>query len=338
MKGASRLAVGMGIPPLIVGLTVVALGTSSPELAISVGSALEGRPDLAVGNVVGSNIFNVLVILGICALIAPLVVRSQLVRFDVPVMLAVSVLTFLLAMDGLISRGDGALLILVFFGYAAVLTRKARAERPDVAAEFEAPYRGPLRTVVWNLALVGVGIGLLVIGSNLLVDGAVVVASRLGLGELVIGLTLVAAGTSLPEVATSVVAVVRGARDIAAGNVVGSNILNLLVVLGATGLASPAGVAVAPGAIDLDLPVMVVVALACLPIFFTGSRIDRWEGLLFLGYYAVYASYLVLRATEHDALEPFSTVVVWFVLPLTVVTLVVSLVRSRRGGGRPSSI
>lgn len=336
VKGASRLAVGLGIPPLIVGLTIVALGTSSPEMAISIGSALEGRADLAVGNVVGSNIANVLLILGVSATMAPLVVRSQLVRFDVPVMVVVSALVLWLALDGAVSRLDGLFLCLGLVGYVAILVAKAGKERKEVSDEFEAPFRGARRTVGWNVTLVAFGLGLLVAGSNLLVEGAVGIAATLGLSELVIGLTLVALGTSLPEVATSLVAVVRGAADIAAGNVVGSNILNLLAVLGLTGLLAPEGVRVAAGALEFDLPVMLAVAVACLPIFFTGYRIDRWEGVLFLGYYLAYVAFLILTATEQEAVGLLSTAMVWFVIPITVVTLVATTVHAWRRG-RPDT-
>ncbi|HEV2147128.1 MAG TPA: calcium/sodium antiporter [Longimicrobiaceae bacterium] len=339
VRGASRLAAGLGISPLVVGLTVVAFGTSSPEMAVSAQSALAGQTDLALGNVVGSNIFNVLFILGVSAMIAPLVVAQQLVRLDVPLMIGASVAVLLLGLDGAFGRLDGAL----FFGgavaYTTFLVRQSRRETAAVQAQYEGEFgEAAVGAASWlrDSALVLGGLVLLVLGSRWLVNGAVEIATTLGVDELVIGLTIVAAGTSLPEVATSVLASLRGERDIAVGNVVGSNLFNILAVLGFSGLVAPGGVDVAPAALRFDVPVMIAVAVACLPIFFSGHRISRWEGLLFFGYYVAYTAYLVLAATRSEVLPEFSGAMVFFVLPLTAVTLaVVGLreIRSRRGGG-----
>jgi cation:H+ antiporter len=324
VRGASRLAAALGISPLVIGLTVVAFGTSSPEMAVSAQSALAGQTDLALGNVVGSNIFNVLFILGLSALIVPLVVAQQLVRLDVPLMVAASVAVLLLGMDGAFGRLDGALLFGGAVAYTAFLVRQSRRETAAVRAEYESEFgeaaAGPVSWVRDTLLVLG-GLALLVLGSRWLVNGAVEIATALGVSELVIGLTIVAAGTSLPEVATSVLASLRGERDIAVGNVVGSNIFNILVVLGFSGFVAPGGVAVAPSALRFDIPVMIAVAVACLPIFFTGHLISRWEGLLFLGYYAAYTAYLVLAATRSEALPAFAGAMTLFVLPLTAVTL-----------------
>lgn len=328
VRGAAGLATVLGMSPLVVGLTVVAFATSSPELAVSVGSALDGQADIALGNVVGSTIANVLLILGLAALLAPLVVRSQLVRFDVPVMIGAAVLVLLAGLDGVVGRGDGVLLLVGIVAYLTRVIVVSRRQPEDVATDHTGPTPSPWR----DAALVVVGLGLLVVGSNLLLDAAVTVAERLGISQLVIGLTLVAVGTSLPEIATSMLAVARGARDLAVGNVVGSNIFNLLGVLGVTGIVAPDGVPVARGALDFDLPVMVAVTVACLPIFFTGNRISRTEGAMFVGYYVAYTAYLLLAAAEHDALAPFSLVMFGFVVPLTVVTVAGSVVRSVRRG------
>ncbi|MDW8396660.1 MAG: calcium/sodium antiporter [Anaerolineae bacterium] len=333
VRGASRLAAAVGVSPLVIGLTVVAFGTSAPELAVSVQSALLGQPNLAMGNVVGSNIFNVLFILGLSAVVAPLTVAQQLVRLDVPLMIGVSVIVFLLALDGSVARLEGVALFTGIIAYTIFLIIESRRESREIeeeyAREFGARPRGVLGVVV-NLALVVVGLVLLVVGSRWLVDSAVAIARALGISEVVIGLTLIAGGTSLPEVATSVVASARGERDIAVGNVVGSNIFNLLSVLGLTAAVSPQGVAVAPSLITLDLPVMLAVALACLPIFFTGFRVSRREGLLFLGYYVVYTAYLILDATQSPAKTVFSAVVISFLAPLTAITLVLLVVRELR--------
>ncbi len=338
VRGASRLATVFGISPLVIGLTVVAFGTSAPELAVSVLSASAGQADIAVGNVVGSNIFNVLFILGISAMITPLVVAQQLVRLEVPLMIGTAALLPVLAWDGRLGLFDGLLLAGGVAAYTVWSIRRSRREsavvKDEYAREFGAEAAAasnkakPLR----QIGLIIVGLALLLLGSNWLVDGAVALARTFGVSELIIGLTIISAGTSMPEVATSVMASLRGERDIAVGNVVGSNIFNILAVLGLTAVTAPNGVAVSSAALAFDIPVMIAVSFACLPIFFTGHRITRWEGGLFFGLYLAYTSYLILGAMHHDRLGQFSTVMLWFVLPLTVTTLAVSAFRAWRQG------
>jgi cation:H+ antiporter len=338
VRGASRLAVRAGISPLVVGLTVVAFGTSSPELAVTVGSAYLGDADVALGNVIGSNIFNVLLILGISALIAPLVVAQQLIRLDVPLMIGVSVLALVLSLDGRVGRADGLLLFAGVIAYTVFLVRQSRRESKGVRAEYEEAFGdGRRRGAAWviEVAQVAVGLALLVVGAGWLVEAAVATATAMGVSGLVIGLTIVAAGTSLPEVATSVLATLRGERDIAVGNVVGSNIFNILSVLGLGSVVAPGGIPVPPGALTFDFPIMIAVAIATLPVFFTGYTIARWEGAVFLAYYVAYTVYLVLDATEHDALNEFGAAMTWFVLPLTALTLALTLHRAMRP--RPSA-
>lgn len=335
VRGASRLALSFGISPLVVGLTVVAFGTSAPELAVSVRSSWGGQVDIALGNVVGSNIFNVLFILGLSALVAPLLVAPQLIRQEVPLMIGASLLVFGVALDGGIGRADGALLFGLLVAYMVFLIRQSRREsratQDEYAQEFAAPSAGAWDSH-WGaqLALIVGGLALLVLGANWLVDAAVSFARALGFSEMVIGLTIVAAGTSLPEVATSVVATLRGERDIAVGNVIGSNTFNLLGVLGLSSLVAPQALPVAPAMLSFDLPVMIGVALACLPIFFTGHLIARWEGALFLAYYAAYMAYLLLAAQRHDLLDTYAMAMATVVLPLTAVTLAVFAARHWR--------
>ncbi len=334
VRGASRLAVSVGISPLVVGLTVVALGTSSPELAVTVGSAFAGEADMALGNVVGSNIFNILVVIGLSAVAAPLVVSSRLVRWDVPIMIVVSVAVLVMALDGAIGRGDGLILFVALIAYIYVLIRGSRSEKRGVQEEFAEAYEASdaeaaaggsrLRQVV----MIVVGLVLLVIGADWLVDAAVATAVALGVSSLVIGLTIVAAGTSLPEVATSVLATIRGERDIAVGNAIGSNLFNLLGVLGLGAIIAPAGITVPRGALAFDIPVMIVVAIAALPIFFTGYSIARWEGAVFLAYYVAYTVYLILDARDHHALANFQQAMVMFFIPITLLTLLVTVQRA----------
>jgi cation:H+ antiporter len=337
VRGASRLAAALGIAPLIIGLTVVAFGTSSPEMAVSIQSALSGQSDIAVGNVVGSNIFNVLFILGLSALITPLLVAQQLIRLDVPIMIGVSVLLWLMALNGAIERWEGVLLFTGIVAYTAfqVLQSRKGKESAAVEAEYAAEYgeKEPRTAgrMLLNIGLVVLGLALLVLGARWFVEGAIQVARAFGVSELIIGLTIVAAGTSLPEVAASLVAAVRGERDIAVGNVVGSNIFNILAVLGLSALAATGeGLPVALGMLEIDIPFMIAVAVACLPIFFTGNLIARWEGGVFIAYYVAYTVYLALTATEHATLPQYQAFMLWFVVPLTLLTLAVSFTRSRR--------
>lgn len=331
VRGASRLAALIGISPLVIGLTVVAFGTSTPEMAVSVQSALTGQAgaDIAVGNVVGSNIFNVLFILGLAAIITPLIVSQQLVRLDVPIMIGVSVLFMLFGWDGHFDRWEGFVLFAGIIAYT-ILAIYLGQTGEEAAAEFENEFgpkpSGP-KDILFNIFQIIVGLVLLIVGSQWLVNGAIEIATRLGVSQLVISLTIVAIGTSLPEVATSIVASLRGERDIAVGNVVGSNIFNILAVMGLATIVSPGGVNVSAAAIHFDIPVMLAVAIACLPIFFTGYTIVRLEGALFFGYYLVYTAYLILAATHHDALPLLSTVMLFFVVPLTVITLAGTAVR-----------
>ncbi|MBP8925454.1 MAG: calcium/sodium antiporter [Pseudomonadales bacterium] len=325
VRGASRLAAAAGIPALVIGLTIVAFGTSAPELAVSLGSALSGSPDIALGNVVGSNIFNVLLILGLSALAAPLAVSAQLVRLDVPIMIAASILLWLLALDHRIGRIDGAVLAVLIVLYTVFQIRQGRRNNANSAGIPDGPQAG---TMALNVVLIVGGLLLLIAGSRGLVIGATSIARSLGVSELLIGLTIIAAGTSLPELATSVLASIRGERDIAVGNVVGSNIFNIFSVLGFTALVAPEGIQVAEAALKFDIPVMTAVAIACLPVFFRKHLIARWEGGVFLAYYIAYTIYLVLAATEHDALNEYRSVMIGFVLPLTALTFAVILWRT----------
>ncbi len=333
VRGASKLALSFGISPLVVGLTVVSFGTSAPEMAVSVGAVLNGSTDLAIGNVVGSNVFNVLFILGLSAVITPLVVNIQLIRQEVPIMVGASLLLLALSLDGRLGRFDSGLLFGLLIAYTVFLVLQSRAETQAARDEYAAEVQ-PGKPGAWDarlpvqLLLIVVGLGLLVLGSEWLVSAAIVFAKALGISDVVIGLTIVAAGTSMPEVAASVTAAIKGERDIAVGNVVGSNIFNILGCLGLSGLvAGSGGLVVPPSVLNFDIWVMIAVALACLPVFMTGREIARWEGGVFLLYYAAYVAYLILAAQRHDALGVFSSTMLGFVIPITVVTLVVMALR-----------
>ena len=336
VRGASKLALSVGVSPLVVGLTIVAFGTSAPEMAVSTGAVLNGQTDIAVGNVVGSNIFNVLFILGASALIVPLVVHVQLIRQEVPIMIGASLLLLALGLDGSINWIEGGFLLALLLVYTAFLVVQSRRESAANTAEFDAELK-PAEPSAWDgkwpgqLALIVVGLVLLVLGSDWLVGSAVAFAKAFGVSDLVIGLTIVAAGTSMPEVATSITAAIKGERDIAVGNVVGSNTFNILGCVGLSGLvAGSDGLTLAQSLLTFDIWVMLAVALACLPVFLTGREIARWEGAVFLGYYVAYVAYLILAAQKHDALPAFSATMLGFVVPLTIVTLVVVWLRQPR--------
>lgn len=323
VRGASRLSLSLGIAPLVVGLTVVAFGTSAPELAVSVKGALAGQTDIALGNVVGSNILNILFILGISALLTPLVVHRQLIRQEVPILIFLSVLVGAMALDLRLAFAEGAALVLLLVGYTTWLYVQAKRAPAEITDELLVPVPGLLSKLPVQLLLITVGLGMLVLGSQWLVDSATVFATMLGVSPLVIGLTVVAFGTSLPEIATSIIAALRGEREIAVGNVLGSCIFNLVAVLGISSMVSGDGLTVPPSLLAFDLPVMIAVAVACLPVLFTGHRIARWEGAVFLAYYIAYTTYLVLYAKDHDALDEYSLVMGSVVIPLTAITLFV---------------
>jgi len=333
VRGASKLALSFSISPLVVGLTIVAFGTSAPEVAVSVGAILDGRSDIAIGNVVGSNIFNVLFILGASALIVPLVVNIQLIRQEVPIMIGASFLLLALGLDGKLSMLDGGLLFGLLIAYTVFLVVQSRRETQAAKDEFADEIQ-PAAAGAWDsklpvqIGLIVAGLVALVFGSEWLVTASVAFAKSMGVSDLVIGLTIVAAGTSMPEFATSIIAAIKGERDIAVGNVVGSSTFNILGCLGLSGLvAGNLGLLMPSSLMAFDIWVMLAVALACLPVFMTGREIARWEGAVFLAFYAAYVMYLILAAQEHALLPMFSTAMLSFVVPLTVITLVVAVIR-----------
>jgi len=344
VRGAARFASSLGISRLIVGLTVVAFGTSAPELAVSIVSAVKGQTEIAVGNVVGSNIANIAAILGLSALASPLAVRRRVVRVEVPLMIAASALMWLVAMNRFISRVEGVGLFLGFLCYIAFQARAARKEqwrlreagkRPSSPApEHKRFFMHPIT----NLVMAAAGLVLLTAGSHWFVRGAVELALVLGVDKVVVGLTVVALGTSLPELATSLVAALRGERDVAVGNVVGSNVFNILSVLGLAALAAPAGgLPVTEGLLHADIPFMFALAVICLPVVFTGGGVSRWEGGILVFSYVAYIGFLVLSATAPRAVSDYEAVLLFLVGPVIVVALAVSLLRevagilSRRG-------
>jgi len=335
VRGASRFGAAIGISPLVIGLTIVAFGTSSPEMALSVKAALTNHPDLIIGTNIGSTVFNILFILGLCSLIAPLVVSQQLVWYEVPIMIGAHLILLVMCLDGRIDRLDALILFSGIIAYTLFAIYKGRKETKAILKEYQTAFapKMPEQNALFvgkQLVLIITGLVFCVLGANWLLDSAVILARVLGVSELVIGMTLVAASTSFPELATSIVATIRGQRDIAIGNVVGSCIFNILGIVGVAGLVAPDGIAIAPSVTRFDLPVAIAACVACLPIFFTGHKVSRGEGVLFLGYYAAYTSYLVMASRDHDSLPMFSLIMMWFVVPLTLVTIIIFLYRALR--------
>ncbi len=297
---------------------------------------MNGSTDIAVGNVVGSNVFNVLFILGLSAVITPLVVHSQIIRQEVPIMIGASVILAVMVIDGSLGRAEAGLLLALLVAYVVFLVRQSRAETAEIRDEYaSAVHRNGAWDSHWAVQalLIVAGLGLLVLGSEWLVNAAVAFARALGVSDLIIGLTIIAAGTSMPEVATSVMAAVRGERDIAVGNVIGSNTFNILGCLGLSGVVSASGLGMSSAVLNFDLWVMVAVAFACLPAFLLRNEIGRRRGLMFLAFYVAYVAYLILGAQDHDALDEYSTVMLSFVLPITIVTLVAMVIRGQAQGG-----
>lgn len=290
VKGSSALALKAGVSPLVAGLTVVAFGTSSPEMVVSVNAAISGHGNIAIGNVVGSNLFNICVILGISALVAPLKIKMQLLKIDIPVLIITTIGFILLFADRHISRFEGFILVSGIVIYTVVNIVLARREKnAEILAEFDESVPNQKMKWYWSVGLIVLGLGVLIAGSELLVKGAVVIARSLGVGETIISLTIIAAGTSMPELASSIVATIKKEYDIAIGNIIGSNIFNILAIVGISSIVSPLS---ALAISNIDLYVMLGVTLLLLPFFRTSYTLKRDEGIFMIGIYLIYMYYL----------------------------------------------
>ena len=325
VRCAVRIAASMKVRPLLMGLTVVALGSSAPQMTVSLQAALNDTSDIAVGSVIGSNIFSVLVTLGLSALIIPLRVSRQLVRLDIPLMIIASGLVFALALNKELDRLDGVLLLCGLGGYLALLLRQSRH-----SGHHHISQHAPKTSWLHNVLMMLCALLLLGFAGHMLLGAALEVATELGLSERIIGLTIIAVCTSLPELATSLIAALRGQREIAVGNVIGSNVFNLLGVLGFTALVAPTSLSVSPNALAFDLPVMLGVAVLCLPVFYTGYRVTRAEGLLFLGLYLAYGLHVVSFTTGMPLAAKLEHMMLFYILPALLVFLLFSTLRAWR--------
>jgi cation:H+ antiporter len=329
VRGAVRLAALLRVRPLIIGLTVVAFGSSAPQMAVSLQSAFSDNTDIGVGSVIGGNIFNVLVTLGLSALIIPLRVARELVRIDIPLMIGASLLVCLLAWDHQLGPFEGVILLIGLLAYLLIVLRQSGyGARHGKVINDPRPRQTAL--LLMRLAAMAVGLALLISGSHLLVNSTVVLAADLGLSERIIGLTVIAVSTSLPALVTSLIAAIRGERHIAVGNVVGSNLFNLCGVLGLTALIAPQPLSVSPNALTFDLPIMLGVAVLCLPLMLSAYRITRAEGLLLLALYAAYGLHLVALSTGMALAERLEQVVMVYVLPVLAVFIVYTALKAWR--------
>lgn len=337
LKAVDHFGVKWGVSPLIMGLTVVAFATGAPELAISIKAASSGSADLVLGNIIGSNVANILLILGITAVIAPLNITRRIVRIDVPIVITASILLFILAMDGLLTTFDGIVLLVGFVSYSIFTFVQIKRNKEDEEGvdvfEFESSPEELAQGAffyVKNIGFLLIGLTLIVLGSNWMVDSAVTIARLFGLSELVIGLTIISIGTSLPEVATSLSAARKGKADIAVANVMGSNLYNIFLTLGLTLIIAPNFLDVSQQAIDFDLPFMIAVSIACIPIFIAGFNLTRLDGILFLFYYSSYLIYLVLDTLGSGIIPVFENVFLFGILPVTVFYMVWRIVLYRK--------
>lgn len=302
-RGGGKLAGQLGVPPILIGLTVVAIGTSTPELAVGIDAAVRGAGALAVGNIAGTNTVNMLLILGLSAAIRPLALGMQTIRMDLPVMIVTALAMLVMASDGWLSRQDGGVLLLGGVAYTAAVIVSARREKRAVKVQFAKEYRVSAQrgrdqeAKVRSAAALLAGIAIIVIAADWLVDGAVELARIWGVSDAFIGLTIIAIGTSAPELVTTVLSTFRNQRDIAIGNLLGSSVYNILIILGVTALAPRGGIPVTPELMRIDIPVMALVAVACAPVFLSGRQVSRLEGGAFVGAYGLYLGYLLVART-----------------------------------------
>ncbi|MAO64315.1 MAG: hypothetical protein CL666_04895 [Balneola sp.] len=331
LKSVDKFGLAWSVSPVVMGLTVVAFATGAPELAISLQAAAEGKPDLVLGNILGSNIANILLILGIAGLVKPLKITNRIIKIDVPVVIGASVLLFVLAMDGSLTPRDGFIILAALVVYSLFVYRQIRKDRQvNRLKNEENPSKLDEPVTAWfytkYILILLIGLAFIVSGSRWMVDAAVEIAGVLGISELIIGLTIVSIGTSLPEVATSLSAVRHNDSDTAVANVMGSNLYNIFLTLGLTIVVAPGALSVSPDALKLDMPIMIAVALACLPLFWPGKQLGRIEAGGFLFYYIAYMAYLVLISIQHPLEQTMEWWMVWVIMPVTVVLIIAKFV------------
>lgn len=327
VKGASKIASHFGMSSLTIGLTIVAFGTSAPEIAINLTSLSSDHFDLAFGNILGSNIFNILFILGITAVITPLKISMKLIRIDVPIMILASMLVWLFAQDYTISRTNGVMLIGLLAMYILFSLYLTKKESRRITQSLENAVSPQMTDIHLGRAIIYFLIGsiAIAISSHFLVLHSLSLARELGLSELIIGLTILSYGSGAPEIAVSVMAAKGKEYDIAVGNIIGSCIFNILLVLGLSSIIYPYS-HLSIGSVNFDIPIMIGAAIVCLPLFLTQHKMERWEGALLLFYFVAYLTYIILHSQGHDSAKPYGLMMVSFVLPMTATGLIITLV------------
>ncbi len=334
VRGATRLGILAGLSPLVIGLTIVSFATTAPEASVSIVAAADGRGGLAVGNVLGSNIFNILVVAGAAATIIVIPVSNITIRKDLPVLIAASTLVYLFAIDKTVVEWEGVVLLVALVGFITFsVLQSRRTARATRESRITRTRQAALTEMGAGLGLAGLGAALLILGSRLFVDSASDIASTLGVSELIIGLTIVSAGTSAPELTTAIVAALRGQTDLAIGNAVGASIINVLGVIGGAALVSGGGLEVPTDAIKFDFPIAVTVGIVVLTIAIIGKRAARRDGIFMIGFYAVYLSALIAISINSDLLNPFSIVALAVVLPVSSLAAVYVVYRAIRRPG-----
>lgn len=322
VRSASRLAVTAGISKLVIGLTVVAFGTSAPELAISIQAGVNGQTDIMVGNIIGSNLTNILLILGLSALIIPLKVHKTLIKVDLPFLIAITLLVYILSLNGFFTIWECLLLTIILVVYLLYLFR----QKGDIEIPLADEETKTRQSVPKNMLLLVLGFAGLILGARWIVSSAIIFAEIAGVSELVIGLTVVAIGTSLPEIVISLLAAFKGEKDIAVGNIIGSNILNLLAVLGVSGMFIPDAIPIQQSLISVDLLLLIGATILCFPIFYTGRRIVRWEGAMFLVLYIAYLLYQFLIASDHEVVDVFIALMLYFIFPMILLLVTTAFI------------
>ena len=329
VRGSTRLGRLAGLSPLVVGLTIVSFATTAPEASVSITASARGQNGLAIGNVLGSNIFNILVVAGAAAAIIGIPVSNMTIRKDLPVLIVGTVVVYLLALNRTVVEWEGAVLVVALIAFIGYSVWQSRTEaRPTRESRVERTRRAALNEMGIGLVLSLIGAGLLVFGSRLFVDSASSMAEAFGVSELIIGLTIVSMGTSAPELTTSIVASLRGETDLAIGNAVGASVINLLGVIGGSALVSGGGLKVPEDALRLDFPVALTVGIIVLAIAVFGRRAGRRDGIFMIAFYAVYLSALIAISINSDVLTPASIVALAVVLPLSCAAAIFAIARS----------
>lgn len=332
VRGSAALADRTGVSRMLIGLTVISIGTSAPEFAISAYASWLGKTDIALGNVIGSNIFNILFAMGFAAIISNLYIQRKTNMIDVPIMLAISILAYVMSFTGVINRWHGLTLFAIFIAFNVFLIMYERKHPQEAAAVAEdaAAILANKRSIPKIIIFIIAGLGLLAIGSKVLVEGAADLARLMHLSELIISLTIIAIGTSLPEAITAIIAAMHRETDMAVGNIIGSNIANISGVLGLSALLAPDGIPVSASVLEFDFPVMLASSFACLPIFYIGHKVSRSEGIVLFAYYLLFLAYIVLRAINHPSISLLSDAMLFFCIPLTILTLGILVYREHK--------